>query len=282
MLLDPNGIQFYHFDRSGCLFSARLNINKHPETFVRWLLAAASPDVTVLGFDPTVKWRGEKRVIQTLDEQYTAIELDLSPFQPIDQFSGLVGHATAHWAAHKDSKSYLIKDKWRLAGAEKEEEFLEKARGLDGVAQLVSYEIGETVASLRYTPMPHFLEDRQFVRVTVTGPSGRSIEHFKSRIHLLSAFRDAVAGMIHYNFPSTNLTRGKGHRNLRRSRILHRNINVANIQLGADGNGPGNRGILIGLDKARWLTKKRPNYPSPQIDVSTSASLTRLFLSYNP
>ncbi|KAF8648185.1 hypothetical protein AX16_006324 [Volvariella volvacea WC 439] len=266
MILEQGNLQLYQFDRSGCLFSNPLDIHKDPETFVRWLLAAASPDVTALGFDATVKWRDKKRVIQTLDEQYMPIELDLSPCQPIDQFTGLVGHGTVHWTAHKLFKSYFIKEKWRLVGAEREEEFLEKARGLDGVAQLVSHETGEVTASLWYNLTPSFFENRQFIRLTVTGPSGRSIEHFNSRIHLLSAFRDAVAG----------------HRNLRRSRILHRNINIANIQLGCDGNGPGNRGVLIGLDKAKWLTRKKVNYPPPRIDENGPfTSLKILDAGYN-
>ncbi|KAF8648219.1 hypothetical protein AX16_006357 [Volvariella volvacea WC 439] len=231
-------ITLYQFDRHGCVYSRCINYHQFPEIFIRWLIAATSPDEVVLGFNPTIKWRGDRRFMQTLDVEFQAIEFEISPMEMSWGASpNLVGPGTTYWRVQELSYPYIIKEEWRLLSGPREEEFLVAAKGLSGVVQMISYETGEKISALRWGISDPHLKDRQFIRIVVTEHSGRSIEHFQSKVELLHAIRDAISG----------------HRNLWRVGIVHRGINPTTIVYGVEGSQPGNRGVLATLDKATWI-----------------------------
>ncbi|KAF8648188.1 hypothetical protein AX16_006327 [Volvariella volvacea WC 439] len=241
--IDENLITLFQFDRKGAIYSKPIRYHDFPEIFVRWLLAAVSSDEAMLGFDMTTKWKGDRRVIQTLDTQGQAVECEVSPMSTNEDASGgIVGSGTTYWQVQNSPNPYVIKEEWRLLSDPREEEFLARAQGLDGVVQLVSYETGEKISAVRWGIMDPKSNDRQLIRIMVSQHSGRFIEHFKSRRELLCSFRDAVAG----------------HRNLWRAGILHRNVNPSTIVYGTESHKPGNRGILVDLDKAMWINQPKP------------------------
>ncbi|KAF6760679.1 hypothetical protein DFP72DRAFT_1091861 [Ephemerocybe angulata] len=81
---------------------------------------------------------------------------------------------------------------------------------------------------------------------------GGFLNMFTSRHQVVAAFRDAILG----------------HQNLFGKGILHRDVGMHNILLGAPGAKPGCRGIIIDLDMAVWFLKIMP---SPCQDYRTGA-----------
>ena len=51
-----------------------------------------------------------------------------------------------------------------------------------------------------------------------------------------------------------------GYRELYRSGILHRDISVNNVLIGKPGSVFPNRGVIIDLDMAIWLDRKKSSY----------------------
>ena len=94
-----------------------------------------------------------------------------------------------------------MKEAWRSRDRTPEWEFLKEAKGLAGVGQLVAYEEtdfttakhrGIDVSSFVDAPNPTF-HDRIFSRTTLQA-YGDPIDNFETRLQLLYAFRDAIAG----------------------------------------------------------------------------------------
>ncbi|KAF8648195.1 hypothetical protein AX16_006334 [Volvariella volvacea WC 439] len=196
-----NDVILFQFDRHGGIYSKAINYHESPEIFVRWLLAAVSPDEVLLGFNLTTKWREGRRFIQTLDAQSQPVEFEVSLREMSwRSSSSIVGPGRIYWNTESSSDRYVIKEEWRLLSDPREEEFLVAARGLDGVTQLISYETGETISSLRWGFAGSRLQDRRFIRIIVAEHSGRSIKPFTSSVELLTALQDAVSDALFYQF----------------------------------------------------------------------------------
>ncbi|KAJ2914092.1 hypothetical protein MD484_g6312, partial [Candolleomyces efflorescens] len=114
------------------------------------------------------------------------------------------------------------------------------ARGIPGVAQMVSYESdrGRT-RDLRSFGIerPVNFQDRVETRVIVK-LYGQAIDKFSSAKELLGLIRDAI----------------EAHRQLLKKGILHRDISLHHILKGKPGAEPGHRAILIDLDLALHYT----------------------------
>lgn len=80
--------------------------------------------------------------------------------------------------------------------------------------------------------------DRIFSRTTLEAYRG-PIDKFETRLQLLYAFRNAIAG----------------HQNLWRKGILHRDISINIILLGKEDAEPGYRGLVIDLDMAICINR---------------------------
>ncbi|PPQ94988.1 hypothetical protein CVT25_003740 [Psilocybe cyanescens] len=153
----------------------------------------------------------------------------------------VTGRGTVCWDAvdAETGQAVLIKDSWRYSRRIAEWKLLMQTKDMDGVGQMIAFEDRSQSSIVHFR---HFIcygfprsysHNRIFSRIVLQA-YGQSIRHFDSKLHLLYAFRDAVAG----------------HRNLWMSGILHRDVSIDNVLLGQDGSKEGNRGVLIDFDMA--------------------------------
>ncbi|KAF8663683.1 hypothetical protein AX16_000858 [Volvariella volvacea WC 439] len=235
----------HQFDRSGCIWSEGIGIHESPERVVRWILGVSSPDEVALGFNTTIRWRGRRRYVQTLNSEQEPAEYEIDLNEKIIHSPCIVGTGTTCWPLIGDDGPWLMKEYWRELNEQREEEFLVAVRGVQGVAQVVSYEIGETTSDIRAVEPRIGFRPRQFIRITQK-QYGSPITQLQSPLQLLRVFRDAV----------------QGHRNLLNKGILHRNVSCDNIVLANKDDAFDNSGVLINLSHAIWDYKSR-NWDDP-------------------
>ncbi|KAF8956463.1 hypothetical protein BDZ97DRAFT_1851662 [Flammula alnicola] len=256
--------RLYIFDRSGVHVhqSSPIHIHQEATDFVRLILGVSSPDDSLIGFDTSIYWLGDKRVLETVDADKNPVTLTLEPVKPIFYRRTIRGRGTCCWKAKDDEgKVVLVKDAWRSRGRTAEWKLLEAVKGLAGVGQMIAYEDNDDqhISTLRGITV--FLEgfcDRTFSRL-ILEYYGPPIEGFETPQDLLFAYRDAIAG----------------HQNLLNIGILHRDVSINNILIAKSGSAPGNRGVLIDLDMAIRINVAER---SVQADFRTG---TRAFQSLN-
>ncbi|KAF5341199.1 hypothetical protein D9611_005909 [Ephemerocybe angulata] len=267
LIVTHNSVRLVHYDRSGVYVTPYINIHQHPRTFVRLILGISSADERVLGLDTSVHWSIDKATgrrsagtIDTIDGHNQPIRYNLDAGQPPFVRSGIRGRGTTCWHAFHPvtGKRVLIKDSWRISGTRSEREYLEAARGIPGVARMLSYQddIAETKHFRPVDPKNSSFESRVKSRL-VLEHYGSPIVHFKTRAQAIGAIRDAIIG----------------HRNLLSKSVLHRDISLQNILLGDPDALACLRGILIDLDLAVWTYGPRAER---QVDLFKG---TRRFLS---
>ncbi|RXW16529.1 hypothetical protein EST38_g9326 [Candolleomyces aberdarensis] len=256
-------IQFFHFDRSGIHRGHIGDLHKNNvKTFVRLILGLSSLDEEDLGLDSSIQWqlndedRKVRGILTTTDDETKITKTyQLTDLKPLFYSNcGFSTRGTTCWALwdNEHERQLLAKDSWREEGTNIPEfKNLKKARGLEGVAQMISYEAnhGETKDSgvTEYIPReerPNYPSDwscpvNQICSRIVMERYGWEVDHFESEKQLLCAVRDAIAG----------------HRNLYlKAKTLHRDFAYQNIVFGKPGAPPGQQGILIDLDLARPIS----------------------------
>ncbi|KAF6753368.1 hypothetical protein DFP72DRAFT_901495 [Ephemerocybe angulata] len=249
LIATPDGVRLIHYDRSGVYLTPYFDIHQHPYTFIRVVLGLSSNVEEVLGLDSTVQWsidestgkRTHGTIISSVDANYQPIIYNLKANEAPFVRPGICGRGTTCWHAYDPvtGQRVLIKDTWRASSKRPEAEFLEAAKGIPGVVQMIAFQdwLAETKD---YRPEGFGgkdFESRTKSRV-VLEHYGLSIEHFTSRFQVISAIRDAL----------------EGHRKLLRKFVLHRNVAIENILFGPPGAPVGSRGILIDLDLAIWTS----------------------------
>ncbi|KAF6760723.1 hypothetical protein DFP72DRAFT_1091924 [Ephemerocybe angulata] len=245
-LLTENYICLGHLDRSGLYLTPYIDIHKDPYTFVRLIVGLSTCNEAVLGFDTSVQWRLNqktgRRISGTVDvydddtETTTRYELCIKT-APFIRASIRGRGTTCYRAVHPDDGRYVvIKDSWRTETRTPEVEFLKAAKGLDG----------DSAAHETFY-------NRVKSRVVMESYEG-FLNTFTSRYQLIAAFRDAILG----------------HQRLLLKGVIHRDIGMNNILLGVPNAKHGNRGILIDLDMAAWISQ---NMPSPNQDYRTASAL---------
>ncbi|KAF6760783.1 hypothetical protein DFP72DRAFT_792537, partial [Ephemerocybe angulata] len=255
LIITERNVCLIHFDRSGVYVSPYVNIHKDPATFIRLVLGLSSLNEADLGLDVSVKWTvdpetGKKTrgTITTLDPNGKPITYNLAREAPFIRVE-IRGRGTTCWHAidPETGKSLLIKDAWRTSARKPETEYLEAARGINGIVQMISAQ-DNFAQTITYRPdgfsSPIF-HNRIKLRV-VLEHYGRTLWHFESRLQLIAALKDAISA----------------HKELFKHEILHRDISLNNILLGNPGAVEGLRGILIDLDMAIW-TYRSSNEMSP-------------------
>ncbi|KAJ3515155.1 hypothetical protein NLJ89_g1935 [Agrocybe chaxingu] len=242
------------FDRNGALRSKDVDIHKEPQDFLYLILLVCSPDCSILGFDTTVYWKGNKRCIKTLSEENKYIEYEIMDKQycPFAFGKNFGGRGTACWLVRDSSgRRRVIKDAWHRRTRRAENEMLESVKGIKGVCQMIASEKEKLTISglrgMRNKPLPEGLEDKVFRRLILEA-HGKPIWQFRNRKQFLGAFRDAVAG----------------HQNLWDNGILHRDVSINNILISGDDATEGSRGTLIDLDLA---VPFGPDVSLPDFDV---------------
>ncbi|KAJ2932360.1 hypothetical protein H1R20_g4766, partial [Candolleomyces eurysporus] len=272
-VIAQESLRFFHFDRSGIHhgdvydFHSKYRI----KLFIRIILGLCSLDEETLGFDTSIQWclnaDGQKvsgTLTTTDDETKVEKTYDLESVRPVFQASSIVGTGTTCWSVRdrESNKVLFIKDSWRTEHSEDsslkpvEYENLKRARNLEGVVHMISYEadhVGwqtKNFEAVDYVPPENrrsfyarrWAENRILSRI-VTELYGKDIHRSESESELLCALRDAVGG----------------HRNLYlKAQLLHRDIAWSNIVLGKPRAPPGQEGILIDLDIAKLVSELKP------------------------
>ncbi|KAJ2932337.1 hypothetical protein H1R20_g4754, partial [Candolleomyces eurysporus] len=250
LVITEDEVLLYHFDRSGshCYVMPRCN----PHVFVKIILGLSSLDEEVLGFDTSVQWTidpdtgrkdGGTLTIRD-DETGTSKTYELWRSDPSFKQYCIISRGTTCWDLLDEDNGRLLlaKDCYRYAEDSDVPEFenLKIARGLDGLAQMVSYtaNCGETLNDFGFSPSRKPQHNMIASRV-VLEKCGKNLFGFTSEKQLLYAIRDAIAG----------------HRNLLRRGTVHRDIHWSNIVHGVSNAKPGNHGVLIDFDMAKSLTR---------------------------
>ncbi|KAF6760808.1 hypothetical protein DFP72DRAFT_1003437 [Ephemerocybe angulata] len=243
ILMTETHARLLHCDRSGAYKTRPLNIHDDPNTFVRLILGLSSPTEAILGFDTSVQWtvKNGRRVsgtITTLDAVGKRIKYHLNTDKHIIVTGGVRGRGTVCWhAKDKDGKALLLKDSWRTDVQRPEHTFLERAKGLVGVVQMIAFEDNRAETKLFRPAGFDFtiagFDNRTMCRVTMPC-YGLAVHQFTSQAQAIAALRDAV----------------QGHLNLLKSGLLHQDVSIDNILIGEDATTTGLRGILIDLEMA--------------------------------
>lgn len=210
ILIAGSNMHLHIYDRSGVLRSSAIDIHEDPATFVRIILGVSTvgSDTRYSPFDPRVRWK--------LNHEYPTITVKNNALKHNVKYKitgtkffckAIRGRAThcVNAQAEIDGKvvAVLIKDAWRSCDRAAEWELFKKIQGLDGVGQILAYDENENKTNtFRRHILATFCDEddseqpseRIFSRL-VLQPYGRSIRHFNSKLQLLEAFYDAVAGM---------------------------------------------------------------------------------------
>jgi hypothetical protein len=150
-------------------------------------------DAQALGYDTSIYWEGDKRLLRTLDAAGEVVKYTICKGKPKFLRRAIRGRGTCCWKVRDaDGNLLLVKEGWRSKNRIAEVEFLKAAKGLRGVGQMIAFEEGENVSDLRGSSDSN-LRDRTWSRITLEA-YGKPIHEFISREQLLVAFRDAVAG----------------------------------------------------------------------------------------
>ncbi|KAJ2911556.1 hypothetical protein MD484_g8863, partial [Candolleomyces efflorescens] len=243
-------VRLFHFDRSGYQCTRLIDFHEEPHTFVRMIVRVSSPNESDLGLDTSIQWEIEngrkiRGTVTTIEGDGKTVKVyPMRYLEPCLYRRSMVADGTVVWEV-KDPKmgeKVLIKDFWREEDRDCEGKHLERALGVPGVAQMISYEDNRgTTKVLRgykddeIVTKTKLFKNRTLSRVVMEA-YGESIFHFTDAKQVLYVFRDAIAG----------------HFNILKAGSLHRNINLMNIVHGKPGAQPGNRGLLVNFDAATF------------------------------
>lgn len=201
--ISENHVRLVHYDRSGGYCTPLINIHEDPQTFVRLVLGLASTNESILGLDTRFQWTTHvisgRKVAGTLTTRTPsglekAYRIKASP-----QFQRDIirGRGTICWDAvdPETNRHVLLKIAWRATPRRSETVYLEMARGVSGIVQMLAFE-DDTVDTKSFRPSGFSLKDfsNRVQLLLVLDLYGPSVWHFRSRIQLLSAFRAAMAG----------------------------------------------------------------------------------------
>ncbi|KAL1693194.1 hypothetical protein GGG16DRAFT_49819 [Schizophyllum commune] len=277
-ILTEKRFRVYIFDRCGMMSTVSVDYHSDPVPFVHAICLIASKDADAIGYNPTICYgkNEDGKLTRYLtstflrprtehdsdmenhveeddpDDGLAHISVDEVKYveekvtfcvhrKPLHVRRDLRGRGGVYWSAdHKKWGAVLIKQAYVPVGRVPEWKYLKKAVGLTGVGQMLGYD----TRSWKYS-------------CVILKRYGKSVTEFKSRRQLLIAFRDAI----------------NGHWNLWRINILHRDVSIHNILLGLDEAEPGWEGVLIDLDMAISVLRKKSDL---EVDFRTG---TRAFQS---
>ncbi|KAJ2913154.1 hypothetical protein MD484_g7261, partial [Candolleomyces efflorescens] len=248
LIVTERSFRLFHFDRSGVQYTGELDIHgpENAALFVRLVLGLCSLKECDIGLDESVEWKvvsGRKLsgTLRARGERDEIVTYSLANVDPTLFSYDLCGRGITSWQVVDPvtGEMLLVRDMWRSESRLSEDFYLELARGLPGIVQMVSFEFkrGETAQFRKYSgaPDPSSLGHNRIATRIILDTHGKSIQYFTSAIELLYALFDTVTG----------------HKQLLLKEALHRQVTLNNIMLGRPGALPGNRGGLIGLDMAK-------------------------------
>lgn len=175
-----------------------------------------------------------RRYLRTLENDGKQICYELVNITPVFSRRTIRGRGTRCWLV-KDEKGkyFLVKGSWHSKNRVPETEFLDKAKGLTGVCQIILSEDGPSVSALRGI-LP---EADPASADSVLWFSNMEAKQFMNFLVITISIMPA------------------GHQNLWGPGILHRDVSINNILIGSESSPIGKRGILIDLDMAIWINR---------------------------
>ncbi|VCU40344.1 Bgt-51653 [Blumeria graminis f. sp. tritici] len=253
--LHKEHIEFWIIDRAGAYSSGEIEVLKTQEMLVRGLLAYMLMSDEELGLDPVISYDDANRCFVTLTNDNSETEkLEVIP-RPVARPETIVSRGSTCFKT-KDEK-YLIKFSWGTGAKDNEIKFLNRAKNVTGVIQMVSsgklYKVATHRKGVKFSKdklwifiakdqvhargkQETILNDEFYVKRRLTyvklTPVGRLIHSAVTVREFVSGIRDAIIGL----------------RNLHDKNIIHGDISSGNIILtGPDKEGK-TKGILIDLD----------------------------------
>ncbi|VCU40350.1 Bgt-51007 [Blumeria graminis f. sp. tritici] len=253
--LHKDHIEFWIIDRAGAYSSGEFEVLKTQEMLVRGLSAYMLMSDEELGLDPVISYDDANRCFVTLTNDNSETEkLEVIP-RPVARPETIVSRGSTCFKT-KDEK-YLIKFSWGTGAKDNEIKFLNRAKNVTGVIQMVSsgklYKIATHRKGIKFSKdklwifiakdqvlargkQETILNDEFYVKRRLTyvklTPVGRLIHSAVTVREFVSGIRDAIIGL----------------RNLHGKNIIHGDISSGNIILtGPDKDGK-TKGILIDLD----------------------------------
>jgi hypothetical protein len=179
--------------------------------FIRLVLGLSSSDESELGLDVSIQWKIEegRKVGGTLKTGSkpggAEISYKLASVEPIwapfnSQGPCILGPCATYWSVvdPQSGRKLLVKDAWRSEERVSEKTYLEKAKGVPGVIQMISCEEnrGETreLGGFEgFIDTPPSFNNRISIRIVMDN-EGRLIKDFTSPMEVVLALRDAIAG----------------------------------------------------------------------------------------
>ncbi|KAF9048894.1 hypothetical protein BJ165DRAFT_1067039 [Panaeolus papilionaceus] len=279
VVFNETEVRLFYFDHCGLMVSNWINYRSDPNVLIRMILLTCNSDSSAVGLDPAVKFReASGDDADTEKQQFERVytlkigdkDMELTVIALTWASNAISGRKTLCWRVKdKDDNVYILKECSRHVEREPAEwKLLEEVKGLEGVGQMVGYQVSQKISEMRSSigmESPSELKDREryFLLLEMYG---YPIYHFSSRLQLLEALRDAVQG--HWN-----LWKKKG--------VLHRDISKNNILLGNSDAAKGFRGVLIDLDLAIY-TKRDKSLFEKDSRTGTHAFQSFIILSTQP
>ncbi|VCU40343.1 Bgt-51652 [Blumeria graminis f. sp. tritici] len=253
--LHKDHIEFWIIDRAGAYSSGEYDVLKNQEMLVRGLSAYMLMSDEELGLDPVISYDDADRCFVTLTNDNSETEKHEVIPTPVARPETIVSRGSTCFKT-KDEK-YLIKFSWGTGANDNEIKFLNRAKNVTGVIQMVSsgklYKVATHRKGVKFSKdklwifiakdqvfargkQETILNDEFYVKRRLTyvklTPVGRLIHSAVSVREFVSGIRDAIIGL----------------RNLHGKNIIHGDISSGNIILtGPDKDGK-MKGILIDLD----------------------------------
>jgi hypothetical protein len=211
------------FDHSGAVRASPFNYHVQSAQFCALLAGLATLDIELAGFDMSITIDGKRPFICTSENDRQRPSVEYTIRGVIFHYGHVLGRGTTCFHTNRaddPDTDYVIKDAWiapsTLPGKEHEGLILQyiKDKGIvKGVAQLQHWEEvkcgklkcdRDTVLYGRriFNPTPEQqILDRVHTRI-VLRTLGDTLDHFSTKLELIGAFHDAIAGMSYFSLVS--------------------------------------------------------------------------------
>ncbi|KAJ6571741.1 hypothetical protein B0H19DRAFT_1023206 [Mycena capillaripes] len=261
-------IRVLQFDRSGAQVSQTINYHEDPIFFIKLVVLFSSLDEEVIGYDTSIYWKGDKRVMQMIPAELWEESDPSAPcwkpnvdnisldFDILDKDGRLVkdpeplfarrtirSRGTVCWRVKYGDRELLVKDYWGVDARTPESDFLKEVAGIKGVGQMYAFSNarystyglrGFEAGSRVLSDTEQLVPNRTFMRLALQMYS-LTLNTATSALQLLGAVRDVVSG-----HRDALLVKG----------ILHRDISFNNLLLSSN---PDANGVLIDFDMAKRM-----------------------------
>ena len=169
---------------------------------MRLVTGLSSLDERLIGLDDSVQQTNIAGGKTNWTLKTTGPSGEFKPYDIIERLhtseDAIYGRATTCWRVRdpETAVEYVVKDAWQPEDMVPERDLLKLVKGIPGVVQMVSYELGRGETKDFRCPSTARQYKNRFASRVMMESYGESIIFFKSLLQLLLAIRDAVAGEL--------------------------------------------------------------------------------------